>query len=205
MRKLAVVLGLLIVLMASATASAGSFNLQPGDPHWVKKEDPSGVLFDMGEYWLSSKVTGQKAPKIYFKLPEVANAPGILTFYYGKDVPRSWGWDKIILYASKDGVNYQKIWESPAWGYVEKRQVLVNIPAGYQYLYFLLSDGNLKWEEIRLWKPMMIISTGPPTTPTPTPTPTPVTPSQPPAIPGFEAVFAIAGLLAVAYLLRRGA
>ena len=35
----------------------------------------------------------------------------------------------------------------------------------------------------------------PPVTPTPTPTPTP---------PGFEVVFAIAGLLAVAYILRRG-
>ena len=38
-----------------------------------------------------------------------------------------------------------------------------------------------------------------PTTPTPTPAPTP---AKPP-IPGFEAAFAIAGLLALAYLLRR--
>lgn len=37
--------------------------------------------------------------------------------------------------------------------------------------------------------------------PTPTPTPTPTsTPEE--SVPGFEAVFAIAGLLAVAYLLR---
>jgi len=42
-----------------------------------------------------------------------------------------------------------------------------------------------------------------PTTPAPT-TPTPTTPAQQPGgVPGFEAVFAIAGLLAVAYLLRR--
>uniref|UniRef100_A0A7C3MAD3 PGF-CTERM sorting domain-containing protein n=1 Tax=Archaeoglobus fulgidus TaxID=2234 RepID=A0A7C3MAD3_ARCFL len=42
-----------------------------------------------------------------------------------------------------------------------------------------------------------------PTTPAPT-TPAPTTPAQQPGgVPGFEAVFAIAGLLAVAYLLRR--
>ena len=49
-------------------------------------------------------------------------------------------------------------------------------------------------------------------TPTPLPTPTPVvippvtptpSPSSTPAPPGFEAIFTIAGLLAVAYLLRR--
>ena len=41
-------------------------------------------------------------------------------------------------------------------------------------------------------------------TPTPTPTPTPIpTPIPTPAPPGFEAVFAIAGLLAVAYLVKR--
>ena len=39
------------------------------------------------------------------------------------------------------------------------------------------------------------------TTPTPTPSPTPTVTSTP--TPGFEAVFAIAGLLAVVYLLRR--
>ncbi len=44
-----------------------------------------------------------------------------------------------------------------------------------------------------------------PTTPAPTtPAPTTTTPAQQPGgVPGFEAVFAIAGLLAVAYLLRR--
>uniref|UniRef100_A0A7J3M1L8 PGF-pre-PGF domain-containing protein n=1 Tax=Archaeoglobus fulgidus TaxID=2234 RepID=A0A7J3M1L8_ARCFL len=48
-----------------------------------------------------------------------------------------------------------------------------------------------------------------PTTPTPTPTPTPipiptpaVTPTPKPT-PGFEAIFAIAGLAAIANLLRR--
>ena len=41
-------------------------------------------------------------------------------------------------------------------------------------------------------------------TPTPTPTETP-TPTPTPKQPGFEAIFAIAGLLAVAYLLRRRA
>jgi len=50
-------------------------------------------------------------------------------------------------------------------------------------------------------------TTPPPTTPTPT-TPPPTTPTTPPPTtttpsPGFEAVFAIAGLLAIAYLLRR--
>ena len=39
---------------------------------------------------------------------------------------------------------------------------------------------------------------------TPTPTPAPIPPALPPGvIPGFEAVFAIAGILAIAYLLRR--
>ncbi len=52
------------------------------------------------------------------------------------------------------------------------------------------------------------VTTPPVTTPTPTPTtpkPTTPTPTTTPAggIPGFEAIFAIAGLLAVAYLLRR--
>jgi len=42
----------------------------------------------------------------------------------------------------------------------------------------------------------------PTVTPTPTPTPT-VTPTVTPPTPGFEAVFAIAGLLAVAYLVLR--
>lgn len=43
-------------------------------------------------------------------------------------------------------------------------------------------------------------------TPTPSPTHTPTSTQSPmpkPAIPGFEAVFAIVGLLAIAYLLRR--
>ncbi|MEM0202383.1 MAG: PGF-CTERM sorting domain-containing protein [Archaeoglobaceae archaeon] len=45
-----------------------------------------------------------------------------------------------------------------------------------------------------------------PTTPTPTPTTPPPTPTPTPTpkpTPGFEAIFAIAGLLAIAYLLRR--
>ncbi|MCS7130941.1 MAG: PGF-CTERM sorting domain-containing protein [Archaeoglobaceae archaeon] len=37
-----------------------------------------------------------------------------------------------------------------------------------------------------------------PTTPEPTPTPTPK-----PFIPGFEAIFAIAGLIALAYLMNK--
>ena len=43
-------------------------------------------------------------------------------------------------------------------------------------------------------------------TPTPSPTPTPVatpTPSPPGKVPGFETIFTVAGLLAVAYLLKR--
>jgi len=38
--------------------------------------------------------------------------------------------------------------------------------------------------------------------PTPTPTPT-VTPAPKPWIPGFEAIFAVAAVIAAAYLLRR--
>ncbi|MCW3133689.1 MAG: PGF-CTERM sorting domain-containing protein [Methanophagales archaeon] len=50
--------------------------------------------------------------------------------------------------------------------------------------------------------PTPVVSpTPPPVTPTPSPTPTPATPTPKP--PGFEAVFAIAGLLAIAYLVLR--
>lgn len=205
MKKLAVVIGLLMVLLISATASAATFRLEPGDPHWVKKEDPSGVLYDMGDYWESRRVKGDVAPKIYFKLPEVVNGKGVLTFYYGKDIPASMGWDKLQLFASKDGTNYQRIWSCPEWGPVDKKQVVVTIPAGYQYLYFQFNDGNYYWETLRLWKSMDIISSAP--SPTPTPTPTPIRPpTTPKPIPGFEVAFAIAGIVAVAYLLnRRGA
>jgi PGF-CTERM protein len=60
--------------------------------------------------------------------------------------------------------------------------------------------------------PAVTPTTPPPATPTPTtppvevtttPTPPPVTTTPKGGIPGFEAIFAIAGLLAVAYLLRR--
>lgn len=45
----------------------------------------------------------------------------------------------------------------------------------------------------------------PTVTPTPsiTPTPTPIPPTPMPQIPGVEAIFAIAGILAVAYILRK--
>jgi len=50
--------------------------------------------------------------------------------------------------------------------------------------------------------PTPVVSpTPPPVTPTPSPTPAPATPTPKP--PGFEAVFAIAGLLAIAYLVLR--
>ncbi|MEM2325302.1 MAG: PGF-CTERM sorting domain-containing protein, partial [Archaeoglobaceae archaeon] len=54
-------------------------------------------------------------------------------------------------------------------------------------------------------KPTTPVATPPVTTPVATPT-TPVatpTPTPKPFIPGFEAIFAIAGLVAIAYLLRR--
>ena len=205
MKKI-IILGLLLLLLIPA-ASATPFMLEPGDPHWIKKEDPSHVLHDMGEYWQSASLKGQTRPSIYFKLPEVKTASGVLTFYYGKDIPRSRGWDKLQLFASKDGHSYQKLWECPAWGYVPKKQVLVRIPVGYQYLYFRFDDGNLNWEILKLWKSMDILSASPTPTPTPppsTPTPPPSTPTPPgPPIPGFKVVVAIAGLLTVAYLLRK--
>ena len=49
-------------------------------------------------------------------------------------------------------------------------------------------------------KPTATPTMPPPVTPTPSPTPTPTPTPEPP---GFEAVFAIAGLLAVAYLVMR--
>jgi len=52
--------------------------------------------------------------------------------------------------------------------------------------------------------PTPVVSPTPPPEVTPTPTPTPVeTPTPTPKPPGFEAVFAIAGLLAIAYLVLR--
>ncbi|MBU2618011.1 MAG: PGF-CTERM sorting domain-containing protein [Euryarchaeota archaeon] len=54
--------------------------------------------------------------------------------------------------------------------------------------------------------PTPTVTPTPAPTPTsaPTPTPTPAPTPTPTPMPGFEAVFAIVGLLAVAYLLRRG-
>ena len=69
----------------------------------------------------------------------------------------------------------------------------------------------LKWPRIDFWKAILTFYIPEPTpTPTPTPPPTPIPivtptpiPSPTPTPPGFKAVFAIAGLLAVAYLLIR--
>ncbi|MEM0350717.1 MAG: PGF-CTERM sorting domain-containing protein, partial [Archaeoglobaceae archaeon] len=66
----------------------------------------------------------------------------------------------------------------------------------------------LKFKEERLASEINVTTAAFPTTPTPTPTPTtpkPTTPVTTPSggIPGFEAIFAIAGLLAVAYLLNK--
>ena len=191
--KIGIVL-LAVLLIAVQAADAKSFRLEPGDPHWIKKVDPANVLYDRGEYWESAAIKGQTRPEIYFKLSEVAATDGRLTFWYGKDIPKSLGWDLLKLYASKsqDGP-YTKLWECSPWGPVDRQMVTVSVPAGYQYLKFTFIDGDEPWETLRLWK-QMDIST--PTTPTPTPTP-------PTPIPGFEAIFAIAGLIGVAYLLRR--
>ena len=182
------------LLIAVQAAQAKSFNLEPGDPHWIREYDPDNVLHDRGLYWESAALKGQTRPEIYFKLPEVAATDGYLTFWYGKDVPRSMGWDSLELWASKsqDGP-YTKLWNCPEWGYVDKQKVTVRVPAGYQYLKFRFVDGDEVWETLRLWKQMDISI---PTTPTPTPTP---------PIPGFEAILAIAGLIGVAYLLRGSA
>lgn len=54
--------------------------------------------------------------------------------------------------------------------------------------------------------PTPALTVSPVATPTSSPTPTPVvtpTPTPPGNVPGFEVIFAIAGLLAIAYLLRR--
>ncbi|MEM2787285.1 MAG: PGF-pre-PGF domain-containing protein, partial [Archaeoglobaceae archaeon] len=52
-------------------------------------------------------------------------------------------------------------------------------------------------------KPTTPVATPPVTTPVATPTTPVATPTPKPFIPGFEAIFAIAGLVAIAYLLRR--
>jgi len=59
-------------------------------------------------------------------------------------------------------------------------------------------NGSGVWGDVIL-KP----TTSPVITPSPSPTPSSVPAAEPPKEPGFEAVFAIAGLLAVMYLLKR--
>jgi len=65
---------------------------------------------------------------------------------------------------------------------------------------------GVKWEIEKMNDRLALLIPTPTPTPSPTPTPT-LTPSPTPTpeegVPGFEAVFAIAGLLTVAYLLRR--
>jgi len=142
------------------------FKLTPVDPHWVmSEEDPTAPLIDRGEYWEGARYftdpkKPQKAAKIFFKLPEVANSPGTLTFYYGKSA----GWNILHLYASRDGTNYKEIWKSPAWGAVAKQKVTVNVPQGYQYLYFMFHDGMTAWEKLKLWKSMTVTTENPPQT-----------------------------------------
>jgi len=193
--KIGIVL-LAALLIAVQAADAKSFRLEPGDPHWIKKVDPKNSLIDMGGFWQATTSGSGPRPEIYFKLPEVASVEGYLTFYYGKDIPNSYGWDSLSLWASTnpDGP-YTKLWSSQEWGYVEKKEVIVRVPSGYQYLKFHLCDGDLEWEILKLWKDMDITTAGP------SPTPTPTVPQ--PVIPGFEVAFAIAGLLAAVYLLRR--
>ncbi|MCX8172773.1 MAG: PGF-pre-PGF domain-containing protein, partial [Archaeoglobaceae archaeon] len=82
---------------------------------------------------------------------------------------------------------------------------------------FLSSDGRYNYYEattpsfsyfVAIIKPLATPTPTPIITPTPT-TPTPTTPELTPTptpkpfIPGFEAIIAIAGLIALAYLLRR--
>lgn len=201
MKKVVLPLIVLMVLIGLAqSVSAGSFRLEPGDPHWIREEDPANKLNDMGEYWQSNRVKGDPAPRIYFKVTEYGDKGGTMGFWYGKDIPRSWGWDKLQLFGSNDGKTYSRIWASPEWGYVSKRYVTVTIPAGNKYFYFSFNDGNLNWEILKLWKQIDYRTFGPPA---PTPTPPPTTPPPTKPIPGFEAAMALAGLITLAYLLRR--
>jgi len=119
-----------------------------------------------------------------------------LRFKWSKDEPDSWAWDSLELYASEDGATWTKIWQSPYWGYFPPSEVTVVVPAGYTHLKFKLVDGDLDWETIILYKDMTLEVEE--VSPTPTPTPTPTMPT-----PGFEAVFALCGLIALAYLLGR--
>jgi len=78
---------------------------------------------------------------------------------------------------------------------------------------FLSSDGKYNYYEAEtqsfsyfaaVLKPLPTPTPTPtPTTPKPEVTPTTPKPEEKPFIPGFEAIFAIAGMLAIAYLLRR--
>ena len=203
-----------IMLLATAIGEAKTvyFKLDPSDPHWVKKEDPEGLLQDLGYAWKSNGVAGQIRPEIYFKLPEVSSSKGILTFTWSKEEsPDYIGWDSLELYASEDGATWTKIWEnSKKMGYVPPTEVSVVIPEGYVNLKFKMSDGNLPWEYIVLYKDMTLEVEV--VTPTPTPTPTPTTPAPAPKVTigvddvvGYTSIATLAIIpLALAILLRWG-
>ncbi|MGB2728516.1 MAG: PGF-CTERM sorting domain-containing protein [Halobacteriota archaeon] len=102
---------------------------------------------------------------------------------------------------------------------------ILAIPSGNYYISVVGDDWTVKvTQEVKLEptpeitpeptpSPSPTPTAFPSLTPTPTPTPTPLvapspspaapTPTPTPPAPGFEAIFAIAGLLAVAYLVRR--
>ena len=193
-----VVLALLTTAVGCVDAKTVQFRLDPSDPHWVKKVDPNGWLKDLGYAWKATSVGKGTRPEIWFKLPEVSTSSGTLRFKWSKDIPGSYGWDSLELYASKDGATWTKIWQSPYWGYVGPVEVTAVVPAGYTQLKFKLVDGDLDFETITLYKDMSVTIEG--ATPTPTPSPSPTMPKP---TPGFEAVFALAGLIALAYLLGR--
>ena len=69
--------------------------------------------------------------------------------------------------------------------------------------HYKAQDDILWVGEVKILETAPVTTTVTPTPTTPTPTPTTPPPTTTTPTPGFEAVFAIAGLLAIAYLLRR--
>lgn len=165
------------LIIASSVSFAEEFRLEPGDPHFIKKVDPSNTLWEQTDLWLANAIGKTDRPEIWFKLPEIEKTGGELKFRWIKDIPNSLGWDSLELFGSKDGCNsFEKIWENPnKWGYQDNEET-VRISAGYNCYKFYFVDGDLDWETIALMKKMEVrqsTPTPPPTTPTPPHTPTP--------------------------------
>jgi len=99
-------------------------------------------------------------------------------------------------------------------GWIYEAEVVIHEPSRYFYAFSATDGIHEVFQAVGEPTVKRFIEVTPMSTPTPSPSPTPTptltptsipspTPTPEEGVPGFEAIFAIAGLLAVAYLLRR--